>query len=104
MKADKQDIATAVFGLGLFIDGRLRDTMPPEEIYDFMEVYLRLFCQLQGREYHACRELQSRIAVVSQMTPQEVRQWTPAWLHDGEILRGLLQQLDTSPNNASLDG
>lgn len=104
MQADTNDIAMAVFGLGLFIDGRLRDTMPPDEIYDFMDAYLRLYCQLQDREYHARRELQSRIEAVARMTPQEARQWLPAWLHDGEILQGRLRQLDTSRSNASLDG
>lgn len=98
------DLALAVFGLGVFIQYRLDDGMEEEVLYPFMQAYLNLTARREGRECHDLHELRSQTVVVGPEEQEAIRQWWPSWLPDGEKLRYHRQSLGNALNNNGLHG
>lgn len=87
MEIESEALGYAIFGLGRFIDYRIKEGMPLDLIKPFMNVYLKLTAQLSDLEYLSYDELQSQKAVAEPEILQEARQLTPDWLPDYEKLR-----------------
>jgi hypothetical protein len=100
---DQQDIALATFALGRFVQYRLDDGMEERALEPFMQAYLNLTADLDGRERLSLSELRSRTAIDGLTHPPEASPEWPAWLSFHEKLRGRLLAERNSQNRSGLD-
>jgi hypothetical protein len=90
-------LALAVFGLGSFIEGRLKDGMARQDLVEFMCSYLQAAACLEGRDCPDPLAQLSRTSVVSPALQDRLREVWPSWLPDGEKLRVLGLELQSDP-------
>lgn len=84
---DRQDIAIATFALGRFVQYRLDEGMAESDLESFMQAYLNLTADLDGRERLSLHELRSQTeAAVPGSLPEDLPAW-PAWLSHYERQR-----------------
>jgi hypothetical protein len=81
---DDVDVSNAMFALGRFIDYRLEEGMEESWLFPYMQSFLNLsYRVLEPPDLH---ELRARTTFDGQENPEEVNQWSPAWLPYGEKL------------------
>lgn len=84
---DNEDLAYAVFGLGIFIDYRLEDGMSEDALKPFMQAYLNIQARLHDQEPPDLDELRSRTVTDEPDLQQAILEVLPHWLPDCEKLR-----------------
>jgi hypothetical protein len=100
---DQQDIALATFALGRFVQYRLDDGMEERALEPFMQAYLNLTADLDGRERLSLSELRSRTAIDALTPPPEAAPEWPAWLSLHEQLRSRLLAERNSRSKSGFD-
>lgn len=84
---DREDIALATFALGRFVQYRLDDGMAESDLEPFMQAYLNLTADIDGRERLSLHALRSQRAVDGLMDQGEDRPEWPSWLAEYENRR-----------------
>jgi hypothetical protein len=100
LQMDKTDIEWATFALGRFVQYRLDEKMPEKELEPFMQAYLNLTADLDGREHLDLHELRSRIEAAGLTEQEEDRQEWPSWLRGHERLRRHLRAQKKSQSSS----
>lgn len=101
---DRQDVEYAAFALGRFVQYRLDDGMAEADLEPFMQAYLNLTADLDGRERLSLHALRSQTAAARQAGGEEAHPVWPFWLQDHEALRYRLRTPGNNRNTDDLDG
>ena len=84
---NKDDVANAVFGLGLYIDMMVDHGYDPVRLDFLMQSYLNLQADLAGLEHPDLAELRSRVVIAQPGLEDLIRGVAPRWLPVCEKLR-----------------
>lgn len=100
LDANREEIALATFALGRFVQYCLDEGMAWKELDVFMQAYLNLTADLDGRGRLSLEAL-SRIGVVAPAAPTAGRRVWPSWLSAHEKLRRRLLSRRMRPNTST---
>lgn len=82
-----RDIEYATFALGRFVQYRLDEGMQPADLEEFMQAYLNLRADLDGRAPLAVHELQLQTEVASPANVKAGHRAWPSWFRRDELAR-----------------
>ena len=85
----------AHFALGRFIEYRLKDGMGEKDLEPWMQAYINMGDDFEGRPHRSLEHIQSQKVTVSPSLQQEIDQVSPSWLPDCEKL-AILDHLKNS--------
>jgi len=97
-----RDIEYATFALGRFVQYRLDEGMAAKDLAEFMQAYLNLRADLDGRAPLAVHELRLQTEVAALTDVQAGRREWPSWFRRDELARSRHLKRCTSQNTTGL--